>query len=628
MTRAKVTRNNKDQPMAHSNWILAGLLFRRHPWRAVAVLLTSTAVILSSVGLLSLSSWLIAFCAMSPVIADILVPVVFVRTFGLLRGILRYIERLISHETTFRLLGDLRILLYRTFSRRPMMDILRLDYTDAFNRLVDDIERLQDFYLRTFNPYITAVFSGLLGFVLLARTGFSEALAFILIYGLAIFVLPLVLFQFTRGLSRLQAEQSNQTRSYLLELLGGLAELKVSGSLVRWTSELNHRMDQLERTEKRLALSKSQATGWISQLSLLATQLVVWIGSGRVIAGLLDPLLLPVEVFTVLALFEATQPIPAILQKIESSRLAAKRVVESLRPDELYNLETESWQQSSSETKRTDPDSQPSTARLAADPVRIELKQVNVRYPEQSSDLITDINLVLSTGRRVAVVGASGSGKTTLTYLLLGWLQPSAGTIEITPERIEDPAGKIARDDLFSVVNQDVYFFNTSILNNLRMGNLHADEQMIRMALDCVGLAEVIDNLPQGLDTEVGEGETRLSGGQRQRLAIARALLRPSPFLVLDEATAGIDLIAEKQLMSNLLTGTTSLPETIHRPSVLQRQGILTISHRLVRMEAYDEILVLDHGRIVERGTHHELLGQAGLYANMWRLQKGIIDEP
>lgn len=616
--------DGKQQP---GSLYLFRLLFRRHPLRTLGVLLISTAVIFASVGLLSTSSWLIAFCALTPLVAEILVPVVYVRLFGMLRGILRYAERLISHETTFRLLGDLRILLYRTFSRRPMIEILRLDYTDAFNRLVDDIERLQDFYLRTFNPFMTAVLSGLLGFGLLARTGSAEAVCFIIIYGLAIFAMPAMMYLITRGLSRRQAEQSSKARGLLLELLNGLAELKVSGALGRWSGNLAQQLDRIEETENRLGLSKSLATAWISQLSLLATVWVAWIGSRRVLGGVLNPLMLPVEIYMVLALFEAAQPIPAILQKLESSRQAAQRVLEMIKPEELDGLADLSARQKMAVSKAVTEKKQPETRPVITEPavsnvqaisnIQIELRHVHYRYPEQTADLLSDFELTLAPGKRVAVVGASGSGKTTLTYLLLDWLQPTAGTIEVLPASASQASAD--RGELFSVVNQDVYFFNTTIINNLKMGNLQADDLAIQSALEHVGLAEVIANLPQGLETEIGEGETRLSGGQRQRLAIARALLRPAPFLILDEATAGIDLLTEQQLMRQLLAADSSA-----RP---KNQGILTISHRLVQMDAYDEILVLDQGRITERGAHRDLLNLGGYYARMWRLQKMIIDE-
>lgn len=602
------------------------MLIKKHPLRTIAVLLTATAVIGASVGLFSVSAWLITFCAVSPVIAEIMVPVIYIRVFGILRGVLRYVERLISHDTTFRLLGELRSSLYSRIAGASMESILTLDKDDAFTRLVDDIERLQEFYLRTFNPLATAALTAALGYWLIARFGRQEAFLFIAIYGFVLLVLPGILHALTRGWSARQSGLMTRIKLKKLALLASLAEIAAAGALGRWQAEMEQLDQQMLATENRLAWSRSLATLGVSLATQLATLAVVSVAARRVLDHQLDLRLLPAMTYAVLALFEAVQAIPVIGQKIEQSRVAGDRI-DSLAArvnDHTDAADVADVDDVADDADVADVDDDADVADmddeigyLAADsgslpassPNCLVVWQLYFRYPGMQTDLLADISFQLASGQRVAIIGASGSGKTTLAALLLGWLQPASGQIRYQAGRLTP-----THENLFSVVNQDVYLFHTTIRNNLLLAAPDLTEQDLWQALKQVDLNDWVSQLPQGLDSALGEGDNLLSGGQRQRLAIARALLRPAPFLIMDEATAGIDSATEKRVLENIFAHTTD-------------RGVLVISHRLVAMEAYDQILVLDnHGRVCEQGDHQQLLARQGPYNRIWQLQHDYLN--
>jgi ATP-binding cassette, subfamily C, bacterial CydC len=244
----------------------------------------------------------------------------------------------------------------------------------------------------------------------------------------------------------------------------------------------------------------------------------------------------------------------------------------------------------------------------------LELDRVGFCYEPVGPPVLEDVTFVLEPGKRVAVVGPSGAGKSTLVSLILRFWDPSSGGIRLGAHDIR----KYAQDDLRSligVVAQDTHVFNDTLRGNLLLARPEATDDELQRAVARAQLSELVERLPGGLDSPLGEQGLKLSGGERQRLSIARTLLKDAPLLVLDEPTANLDPLTERRLLDAAY-------------EVMRDRATLVITHRLVRMEDMDEVLVLDGGRIVERGTHEELLGAGGLYSHMVEVQRDIFVTP
>lgn len=243
-------------------------------------------------------------------------------------------------------------------------------------------------------------------------------------------------------------------------------------------------------------------------------------------------------------------------------------------------------------------------------PVRghVQFRGVHHRFPDSQIDTLSGIDLVVEPGQTIALVGRSGSGKTTLVNMIPRFVSPSSGEVLIDGVNIEDISLRHLRSHL-SLVSQDVVLFDDTIAVNVGYGALHdATDDEIREALRAANLLEFVEGLPLGLQTPVGENATRLSGGQRQRLAIARALIKNAPILILDEATSALDNESERQVQASLET-------------LMKGRTTLVIAHRLSTVQNADMIVVMDQGRILEKGTHQALLAKSGAYAALYQMQ-------
>jgi subfamily B ATP-binding cassette protein MsbA len=238
----------------------------------------------------------------------------------------------------------------------------------------------------------------------------------------------------------------------------------------------------------------------------------------------------------------------------------------------------------------------------------VEFRDVHLTYPEASREALAGIDLMLPAGKTVALVGTSGSGKTSLANLLPRFYHPTSGEILIDGQSIETLTLASLRANI-ALVSQDVVLFNDSVAANIAYGLKGVTRETLEDAARAAHALEFIEQMPQGFETLIGENGVKLSGGQRQRLAIARAILKNAPILILDEATSALDTESERHVQAALNV-------------LMQNRTTLVVAHRLSTIEHADRIVVLETGRIIEAGSHAELLAKNGAYANFYHLQR------
>ncbi|MEU8757776.1 thiol reductant ABC exporter subunit CydD [Streptomyces sp. NPDC048659] len=545
---------------------------------ALALLLGSLALG-SAVGLMAVSGWLISRASEQPPVLYLMVAVTATRAFGIGRAVFRYAERLVSHDAVLRMLADLRVSVYRRLERIAPAGLRRTRRGDLLARLVQDVDALQDYWLRWLLPAGAAVVvgAGSVGFTawLLPEGGAVLAVG-LLLAGVGVPLIGGALAR--RAESRLAPARGTLTTA-VVDLLRGCAELTVSGAL----KDRVERAAAADRTLTGIASRQSAATALSAGLSALICGLTVagaaLVGVQAVRDGRLDGVALAVLVLTPLAAFEAVNGLPLAVQYRQRVRRSAERVLDVLdAPVPVHEPER--------------PAAPPAT------PFPLELAGLTARHAGQGRPALDGFGLTLRAGRRVAVVGASGSGKTTLAQVLLRFLDAESGTYRLGGSEAAELDGDAVRR-FVGLCAQDAHLFDSTIRENLRLARTGASDAELRAALGRARLLEWVDGLPDGLDTLVGEHGSRLSGGQRQRLALARALLADFPVLVLDEPAEHLDLATADALTDDLLRATEG------RTTVL-------ITHRLHGLDAVDEVLVLDRGRTVQRGAFEELAAVDG----------------
>jgi ATP-binding cassette subfamily C protein CydC len=345
-------------------------------------------------------------------------------------------------------------------------------------------------------------------------------------------------------------------------------------------------------TQKQMA----RINGIHSALGTLLTNLGLWIvlvlTIPQVTAGNIKGVMLGTFALMTLASFEAVNPLPLAAQMWNASREAAKRLFEVVDAEPAVKDSGE--------------------RRVEIGPLLdLQVAGLSFSYPTQSIPALQDITFAVPEGRSVAIVGPSGAGKSTIANLLLRFWDYETGEISLGGQSLKTLNQEEVRKRI-ALVSQNSYFFNTSIRENLRLARRSISQEEMESAARAAQIHEFIVKLPKGYDTLIGEQGLRLSGGERQRLPIARALLKDAPILIFDEPTANLDPLTEKEVLATLF-------ETI------RGKTSLLITHRLVGLQNLDQILVMDHGQIVEQGSHEELLKRPGLYRHLWDLQNQIL---
>ncbi|MFD9773901.1 thiol reductant ABC exporter subunit CydD [[Kitasatospora] papulosa] len=560
----------------------------QHGKLGLALLLGSLAVG-SSVGLMAVSGWLISRASEQPPVLYLMVAVTATRAFGMGRAVFRYAERLVSHDAVLRMLAELRVAVYRGLERVAPAGLRATRRGDLLSRLVSDVDALQDYWLRWLLPAGTAlaVGTGAVAFTgwMLPEAGLVLA-AGLLLAGVGV---PWLSGICARRAERQLAPARSALAVRVADLLGGTAELTVAGALPARREQVRTADGLLTRIASRTATATALGGGLSALICGLTVVGAAVFALPAVSDGRLAGVELAVVVLTPLAAFEAVTGLPLAVQYRQRVERSAERVFEVL--DAPVQVE-----------EPAAPDDVP------ASPFPLDVRGLSARYEGAERDALHALDLTLGPGRRVAVVGPSGSGKTTLAQVLLRFLDAREGTYRLGGTEASALDGDTVRT-FVGLCAQDAHVFDSSIRENLRLARPGATDDRLRDALAAARLLDWTLSLPDGLDTLVGEHGARLSGGQRQRLALARALLADFPVLVLDEPAEHLDLETADALTADLLAATEG------RTTVL-------ITHRLAGLDAVDEVLVLDGGRVVQQGPYDALAAQDGPFRRMLRREQ------
>jgi len=567
---------------------LVRLLAMARPLRGRLLLAAAAGAAATGCGvaLLAVSGFLLARASQHPAIIAISVAVVAVRALSVGRGVSRYLERLASHDVAFRVLAQVRVAIWRRLEVLAPAGLALFRSGDLLARLISDVDATQDLFIRGITPLLAAVLVG--GGAVTACLFILAPAAAVLAAGLlaAGIVVPLAAAAVARKAARTGAPARGRLTATVTDLLEGSADLLAFGAQDAALARTDAEDAELTRLARRTAAASGLGTGLMSAVSGLTLWAVLLLGVAATGSGALTRVPLAVLTLTALAAFEAVTTLPAAAIQLDQSRVAAGRITAI--------------------TDTPDPVREPHHPRtLPPGPFTITLRDATVRYEDNDGPPALDrVSLELPPGRRVALVGANGAGKSTLAAVLLRFCDLSGGTALLNGHDL----ASYAADDVRSVIGgcpQDPHLFDTTVRDNLRLARPGASDEELEAAAARARLLAWIKSLPQEWDTRVGTHGAAVSGGERQRLALARAFLADPALLILDEPTAHVDPDNRQALTADLLHAT-------------EGRSVLFITHELDGLDQVDHIVVLDHGRVAEQGSHHQLRHAGGPYQQIW----------
>ncbi|MAU13536.1 MAG: thiol reductant ABC exporter subunit CydC [Anaerolineaceae bacterium] len=517
-----------NDPMQPPVWRQLLQLLRPFSKRIAIALLLSVVTIGSSIALMMTSAWLISTAALQLGITSLGVAPTGVRMFGISRAVFRYLERLASHDVTFRLLARLRVWFYERIEPLSPAQFEAFSSGDLMARVVTDIEELQNLYIRVVAPPIVAVLVTIsVGFVfaLLDPLIALIAVSFMLVAGT---LLPYMVWWIGKHIGRHLVAVRATMNQQLVDTIQGLPDSLAYGYAQSQLSALqstNAQVSERERQESRL---ESLHTGLSVLMTNLAMFCVLVAAIGRV-----EGVFLAVVALGTIAAFEAITPLALAAQHLDKELTAASRVFEMIANAPVIE----------------EPET---TVSAPLTDYSLSIQNVSFRYGDADPYIYEDFSLDLAYGQRAAIVGESGSGKSSLVNILLRFWPYQAGDVSLGGVDLKSlPHEDIRR--IFGVMTQRVHLFNTTIMENIRIANKPASDDAIIEAAKAARVHDFIMSLPEGYDTYVGENGVALSGGERQRVALARILLKDAPIWVLDEITANLDPITANEVMASVM---------------------------------------------------------------------------
>ncbi|MCG7334176.1 thiol reductant ABC exporter subunit CydC [Sporosarcina sp. ACRSM] len=559
----------------------------------LATILLGVLAVLSGAMLTFVSGYLISRASEMPeTILLLYIPIVLVRTFGLSRAVSHYLERIAGHNAVLKILSEMRVKLYGMLEPQALLIRQRFQTGDLLGTLADDIEHLQDVYIRTIFPTAVGLCLFVYAITMLALFDWLFAIWMAFCLSIIVFVYPLFSLYTLKKHQRDAKKKRGQLYRTLTDAVFGISDWMISGRKDHFITGFMKDSRTSHRMENKLAYW-NQSRGFQLQIisGVILVMVGIWAGNAAQ-HGEIIPAYIAAFTLVTLPILEGLIPLSHAIERIPAYGESLQRI-----------KTIQQFVQDKGESKGN------VQAFKKAD---ISIDNISYRYEGEQADALHKLSLSIPYGQKLALLGKSGAGKSTLIQLLQGAIQPTSGGIFINDHSPIEYGDQIY--DLVGVLNQKPYLFATTVENNIRLGNQQATIEEIENVMKQVKLDYYMDSLPNGLQTQMEETGQRFSGGERQRIALARILLKDTPIVILDEPTIGLDPVVESELIETILTS-------------LQDKTVIWITHHLIGIEQMEQILFLDQGRIAMQGTHEQLMNTNQRYQQLYRLDRGLVDE-
>jgi len=554
-------------------------LFKPYKLWLVSGIFLALITSLASIALLTLSGWFITSSAIAGLLApdgvaiafNFMQPAAEIRALAIIRTLGRYGERVVTHEATFRVLAEIRCWFFKKLIPLTPGRLAMQRSADLLQNLTQDIDALDALYLRLCSPVLIAILGG--GGVVVFIASYSIKLSLFVFIMLLITAvdIPWLFNHLGRKGAKEITKQTAKFKVEQIEILQSMAELNVFNAYKRFKKQLLRTSEQLISTQKsnnKLSALSTAITLFLSQLTMLISLVIAVLLFQQ--ASITGPVLVML-IFCILAVFELVMPLSASMQMLARTQTAAKRIRNIATLEPLFI--------------------EPEHAQKVKDTGALTINNLSFRYSEQTDWVLNDVSLTIPQGNKIAIVGDSGAGKSTLLQIIMRFFDPQQGNIEYTGIDYKHFSPDHLMEQ-FAVLSQGTELFASTIKQNLLIAKPAASDADIYQAINMAGLSHFISQLPEGLNTWIGEHGCKVSGGEARRIALARVYLKDAPIILLDEPTEGLDHDTENEVLNAL-------------EKIAKHKTLIMVTHRKAGLRLVDTCYKIEQGQLVLMLQHN-----------------------